>query len=148
MRLTTVVSSVNLMMELELCSRVQPGQQGEEEGAQHTSLGGPCVQGGGAGCAAADPHCLWSHCQEVAQGGMIVLNAELKSMNSILTWESLFSRCVRAGWRAVAMASLVEQFHRYANWKGSREGGSTDLMCSMTNRSKHFMRIRVSATGR
>ena len=49
-------------------------QQGEEEGAQHTSLGGPRVQGDSAGCAAADPHCLWSLCQEVqqpvAQGGV------------------------------------------------------------------------------
>ncbi len=36
---------------------------------------------------------------------------------------SLFlSRCVRAGWRAVAMVSSVERLDRYANWKGSREG--------------------------
>ncbi len=28
-----------------------------------------------------------------------MLNAELKSMNSILTYESLFSRWVRARWR-------------------------------------------------
>ncbi len=52
-----------------------------------------------------------------------MLNAELKSMNSILTYESFFSRCVRAGWRAVAMASSVERLDRYTNWKGSREGG-------------------------
>ncbi len=76
-----------------------------------------------------------------------MLNAELKSMNSNLT--SLFlSRCVRAGWRAVAMASSVERLDLYANWKGSREGGRTDLMWCMTSRSKHFMRIGVSATGR
>ncbi len=31
------------------------GQQSEEEGAQHTSLGGPCVQCDGAGCVTADP---------------------------------------------------------------------------------------------
>ncbi len=36
-----------------------------------------------------------------------MLNAELKSMNSILTYVSFLSRCVRAGWRAVAMASSV-----------------------------------------
>ncbi len=52
-----------------------------------------------------------------------MLNAELKSMNSILTYETFLSRCVRAGWRAVAMASLVERLDLYANWKGSREGG-------------------------
>ena len=39
--------------------------------------------------------------------GTIVLNAELKSMNNILTYESLVSRCVRAEWRAVEIASLV-----------------------------------------
>ncbi len=69
-------------------------------------------------------------------------------MNSILTYESFFSRCVKAGWRAVAMASSVERLDRYANWKGSREGERTDLMWCMTSRSKHFMRIGVSATGR
>ncbi len=78
-----------------------------------------------------------------------MLNAELKSMNSNLTYVSVLTRCVRAGWRAVAMASSVERLDLYANWKGSREGGGrTDLMCCMTNRSKHFMRIGVSATGR
>ncbi len=73
-----------------------------------------------------------------------MLNAELKSMNSILTYESFLSRCVRAE----AMASSVERLDLYANWKGSREGGRTDLMCCMTSRSKHFMGIGVSATGR
>ncbi len=76
-----------------------------------------------------------------------MLNAELKSMNSILTYESFLSRCVRAGWRAVAMASSVERLDLYANWKGSKEGGRTDLMCCMTSRSKHFIGIGVSATG-
>ncbi len=52
-----------------------------------------------------------------------MLNAELKSMNSNLTYVSVLSRCVRAGWRAVAMASSVEQLDLYANWKGGREGG-------------------------
>ncbi len=48
--------------------------------------------------------------------GIIVLNAELKSMNSILTYESLFSRWVRARWRVEEIASSVERFGRYANW--------------------------------
>ncbi len=52
-----------------------------------------------------------------------MLNAELKSMNSNLTYVSVLSRCVRAGWRAVAMASSVERLDLYANWKGSRGGG-------------------------
>ncbi len=67
-----------------------------------------------------------------------MLNAELKSMNSNLTYKSFLSRCVRAGWRAVAMASSVERLDLYAYWKGSREGGRTDLMCGMTSRSKHL----------
>ncbi len=48
--------------------------------------------------------------------GIIVLNAELKSMNSILTYESLFSRWVSARWRVEEIASSVERFGRYANW--------------------------------
>ncbi len=43
------------------------------------------------------------------------------------------------------MASSVERLDLYANWKGSREGGRSDLMCCMTSRSKHFMRIGVEA---
>ncbi len=70
-----------------------------------------------------------------------MLNAELKSMNSILTYESFLSRCVRAGWRAVAMASSVERLDLYANWKGSKEGGRTDLMCCMTSRSRERERV-------
>ncbi len=38
--------------------------------------------------------------------GIIVLNAELKSMNSILTYESLFSRWVRARWRVEEIAYI------------------------------------------
>ncbi len=43
------------------------GQQSEEEGAQHTSLGGPCVQCDGAGCVTADLYCLRSPSQKVQQ---------------------------------------------------------------------------------
>ncbi len=39
-----------------------------------------------------------------------MLNAELKLMNSILTYESLFSRWVRARWRVEEIASSVERF--------------------------------------
>ncbi len=52
-----------------------------------------------------------------------VLNAELKSMSSILTYKPFLSRCVRAGWRAEAMASSVERLDRYTNWKGGWGGG-------------------------
>ena len=43
------------------------GQQGEEKGAEHTSLGGLFVQHDGAGRVAADPDCLRSSGQEVQQ---------------------------------------------------------------------------------
>ncbi len=43
------------------------GQQSEEKGAQHTSLGGPCVQCDGVGCIIADPYCLRSSGQKVQQ---------------------------------------------------------------------------------
>ena len=43
------------------------GQQGEEKGAEHASLGGPCVQHDGAGCVAANLDCLRSSGQEVQQ---------------------------------------------------------------------------------
>ncbi len=46
-----------------------------------------------------------------------MLNAELKSMNSNLTYVSFLSRCVRAGWRAVVMASSVERLDLYAKIK-------------------------------
>ncbi len=67
-----------------------------------------------------------------------MLNAELKSMNSILTYESLFSRWVRARWRVEEIASSVERFGRYANWSGSSVLGRLVLMLCMTSRSKHY----------
>ncbi len=78
------------------------GQQSEEEGAQHTSLGGPCVQCDGAGFVTADPYCLRSP-------GVFL------------------SRCVRAGWRAVAMASSVERLDLYATGRGPGRGGEDRL---------------------
>ncbi len=60
---------------------------------------------------------LWMSCW-----GMIVLNAELKSMNSNLTYVSFLSRCVRAGWRAVAIwrkkgdLSLQELSNKCNKW--------------------------------
>ncbi len=42
------------------------GQQSEEEGAQHTFLGGGRVQCDGAGCVTADLYCLRSPSQEAS----------------------------------------------------------------------------------
>ncbi len=77
-----------------------------------------------------------------------MLNTELKSMNSILTYESLFSRWVRARWRVEEIASFVEWFGRYANWNGSSVLGRLVLMLCITSLSKHFVMIGVSAMGR
>ena len=43
------------------------GQQREEQGAEHTALGGPHAQNGGSGCVTADPHCLRPLAVEVQQ---------------------------------------------------------------------------------
>ncbi len=74
-------------------------------------------------------------------------------------WTAIWHTCpfcpdvLRAGWRAVAMASSVERLDLYANWKGSREGGRTDLMCCMTkpfkalheNRSECYWTVVIEA---
>ncbi len=60
-------SSANLMRGWSFLRCAVVGQQSEEEGAQHTSLGGPCVQCDGAGCVTADPYCLRSPGQKVQQ---------------------------------------------------------------------------------
>ncbi len=70
-----------------------------------------------------------------------MLNAELKSMNNILTWESLFSKWVRARWREEEIASSIERFGWYANWSGSSVLGRLVLMLCMTNLSKPFIMI-------
>ena len=43
------------------------GQQGEQEGAQHTALGSPGVQCDGSGGLATDTYSLWSPRQKVQQ---------------------------------------------------------------------------------
>ena len=76
------------------------GRQSEGEGARHTALGSPCVQG------------LWSerpvHREVLTPGwtslrmscwGLTVLNAELKLTNSILTRGCLVSSGGEWQWR-------------------------------------------------
>ncbi len=46
------------------------------------------------------------------------------------------------------IASSVERFGRYANWSGSSVLGRLVLIFCMTNLSKHFIMIGVSAMGR
>ena len=58
----------------------------------------------------------------------MVLNAELLSMNSILTYVFLLSRWVRAVLSAIEIASSVDLLGRYANWSGSRVSGIMVLM--------------------
>ncbi len=45
------------------------------------------------------------------------------------------------------IASSVERFGRYANWSRSSVLGGLVLMLCMTNLSKHFIMIGVSAMG-
>ncbi len=75
--------------------------------------------------------------------------AELKSLNSILTYKSFFVQmCEGWGGGQWRWVSSVERLTDIANWKGSREGWRTDLMWCMPSRSKHFMKIGVSVNGR
>ncbi len=148
------------------------GQQSEEEGAQHTSLGGgavfsvmvldvllPTRTAWGLLVRKSNSQLhsdvlspswtnLWMSCW-----GMIVLNAELKSMNSILTYKSFLSRVWGLGggqWR---------WHHRSSGWtymqtgRGPGSGGRTDLMWCMTkpfkalheNRSECYWTVVIEA---
>lgn len=51
---------------------------------------------------------LRSQCLEINLDGITVLKVELKSMNSILTYVLVLSRCGKVEWRAEVMASLVD----------------------------------------
>ena len=76
-----------------------------------------------------------------------MLNAELKSRNSIRTWVFSSSRRSRLRWKDEEMASSVERFGWYANWNGSSDGGSLEVIWFFTTLSKHFIMMEVSATG-
>ena len=45
------------------------------------------------------------------------------------------------------MASSVERLGRYANWNGSSVVGRLDVIWALTNLSKHFIMMGVSAMG-
>ena len=49
----------------------------------------------------------------------MILNAELKTTNSILMSLFLFSRCVKTEWKAVGTASSVDLLVLKAYWRGS-----------------------------
>ena len=42
-------------------------QQGEEQGTEHTALGGPCAECDAARGVVADSYCLWPFTKEVQQ---------------------------------------------------------------------------------
>ncbi len=68
-----------------------------------------------------------------------MLNAELKSMNSILTYESFFSRCVRAGRRAVAEK---REFTRKQLKEGILKQSRIDLVLVKEEIIRYIDRIR------
>ncbi len=165
MRPTTVVLSTNLMKRLELFDGVQSWvSRVKRRGLSTHPWGAPVFSVMVLDVLLPDPYCLRSPGQKVQQPvaqrriepQLVQFMNELLRDDCVECWTEVYeqqsdmrvvlSRCVRAGWRAVAMASSVEQLDLYANWKGFR--GRADLMCCMTSRSKHFMRIGVSATGR
>ena len=73
----------------------------------------------------------------------IVLNAELKSTNSIAMYLFLFSRCVKTEWKAAYMASSVDLLALKAYGLLYILAGMFSLMCMRTRTSKHFSRIGV-----
>ena len=79
---------------------------------------------------------------QITKGGV---EPEVPELHSALGG-LLLSRWDRAVWRA--MASSVDLFSLYANCRGSSESGREEVMNDLTNRSKHFMTMEVSATGR
>ncbi len=83
--------------------------------------------------------------------GIIVLNAELKSMTCSLKEESLFSKLVRARWRVEEIASSVEWFERFANWSGSescilsdQDGGTFGRSGYITKSSDFVQRVQFT----
>ena len=105
---------------------MQASEQGKEQGTEHTALGGPCAECDADRGVAADSYCLLPEevQQPVAKGGVEPQLVQFTyELNSILTYDSVESRWVRAGWRAEQIASSVDRLARYANRKGSRLGG-------------------------
>lgn len=138
------------------------GQQGKEQGAEYASMGAPVLSvmvldvllltqtacGLPLRNTSSQVHSellrpKWSSFY-INCCGFIMLNAELMSMNSILTYEFFLSRWVIVEWRALETASSVDRLVRFAYLKGSRGDGRVDLMCCGTNHLKHFIMMGVS----
>ncbi len=75
-------------------------EQGEQDGAEYAALRGACLDSQGGGCGAAYQHSLTPTSLSLVTSleGTMVLNAELQSMNRILTYVSLWSRWEGAVW--------------------------------------------------
>ncbi len=76
-----------------------------------------------------------------------MLNAELKSEQQSDIRVFFVQMC--EGWVEGSVDGIIGRaVGPICKLEGVQGGGRTDLMCCMTSRSKHFMRIGVSATGR
>ncbi len=128
-RPTTVVSSANLIRDLEPCTGMQLCLKRENRIGLSTQ---PC----GTPVFRVRTEEVWlliltdcgllvrksrvqlqregmmprSMSLEISLDGITILKEELKSMNSILAYVLVLSRCVRAEWRAEAMASSVDLY--------------------------------------
>ena len=80
--------------------------------------------------------------------GMMVLNAELQSMNSILIQVFVLSGWSKAVWRAIEIVSAIDLLRRQANCNGFRSLLNQEFRLVITNISKHFITVNVNATGR
>ena len=95
-------------------------EQGIQEGTEHATLRGPCVEDQRGRCVVTYPYHLGWHRIQLQREvfsprvlslvmsfeGTMVLNTEMSSMNSILTYCrcSFLSRCERAVWSAIEIA--------------------------------------------
>jgi len=86
-------------------------------------LGSVCVSNKQLQCVLLKTQRAKSAISFTGVGGGVVLYADLKSTNTIVLEVMLFSRCVRAEWRAVGTASAVDLLAPYASWWGSRLPG-------------------------
>ncbi len=151
------LSSANLMKRLELCDGVQSWvSRVKRRGLSTHPWGAPVFSVMVLDVFTADPYCLRSSRSESptasctatcwAPAGSIyewAVEGWLCWMLNWSLWTAIWHTCLfcpdvwglgGGQWRWHHRSSGLDL---YANWKGSREGGRTDLMCCMTSCSKH-----------
>ncbi len=138
------------MKRLELVDSAVMGQQSEEEGAQHTSLGAPVFSVMVLDCVLL-PTCTAEVSRSESPTASCTERCE-PQLDQFMN-ELLRDDCVESLWTAIWHTSLFLSrcvglgggqwwwHHQSSSWtymqlEGVQEGGRTDLMCCMTSHSK------------